>query len=69
MFVFISGKCQKNLANLSNQFAARANDRFEFQKCSQLFIRPHSESLSVTAMRINNPDRSPFFLTPEVCSP
>jgi hypothetical protein len=69
MLVFIPWKFGKNLANLSNQFAARANDRFEFQKCSQLFIRPHNETLSVAAMRINNPDRSPFFLTPEVCSP
>ena len=34
--------------------------RFEFQKRSQLFIRTHNETLSVVAMRVNNPDRSPF---------
>jgi hypothetical protein len=35
------------------------NRRFEFQKRSQLFIRAHNELLSVAAMRICNPDRSP----------
>ena len=49
----------KNLANLSNQFAASANRRFEFQKRRQLFIRTHNETLSVVAMRVSNPDRSP----------
>ena len=49
----------KNLANLSNQFAVSANHGFEFQKRSQLFIRVHNETLSVVAMRVNNPDRSP----------
>jgi hypothetical protein len=34
-------------------------DRFEFQKRSQYFIGAHNETLSV-AMRVNNPDRSPF---------
>jgi len=37
-----------------------ANRRFKFKKHSQLFIRSHSETLSVAAMRINNPDRSPL---------
>jgi len=36
-----------------------ASRRFEFQKRRQLFIRVHNESLSVVAMRICNPDRSP----------
>ena len=49
----------KNLANLSNQFAASANRRFKFHKRSQLFIRTHNETLSVVAMRVCNPDRSP----------
>jgi hypothetical protein len=35
------------------------NRPFQFQKCSQQFIRTHNESLSV-AMRVNNPDCSPF---------
>jgi hypothetical protein len=33
------------------------NRRFKFEKRSQLFIRTHNESLSVT-MRVSNPDRS-----------
>ena len=35
------------------------NSRFEFHKRNHLFIRPHNETLSVAAMRVNNPDRSP----------
>jgi hypothetical protein len=49
----------KNVANLSNQFAANANRRFEFHKRSQLFIRAHKEALSVAAMSVSNPDCSP----------
>jgi hypothetical protein len=36
----------KELASLSSQFAASANDRFEFQKSGKLFIRTQSESLT-----------------------
>ena len=32
---------------------------FEFQKSRQLFIRSRNETLSVVAMRVSNPDRSP----------
>jgi hypothetical protein len=32
----------------------------KFQKRRQLFIRAHNETLSVVAMRVNDPDRSPF---------
>jgi hypothetical protein len=49
----------KNLANLSNQFAASADRRFEFQKRGQQFIRSHNETPSVAAMCVCNPDRSP----------
>jgi hypothetical protein len=49
----------KNLANLSNQFAASANRRFEFQKSGQLFIGTHNEAFSIAAMRVCNPDRLP----------
>jgi hypothetical protein len=38
---------------------ARANRRFEFEKRSQLFIGVHNETLSIVAMRVSNPDRSP----------
>jgi len=36
-----------------------ADRRFQFPKRSQLFIRMHNETLSVIAVRINNPDCSP----------
>jgi hypothetical protein len=36
-----------------------ANCRFQFQKSRQLFIRTHNEALSVAAMCVGNPDRSP----------
>jgi hypothetical protein len=31
----------------------------KFQKRSQFLIRTHNETLSVVAMRVGNPDRSP----------
>jgi hypothetical protein len=43
---------------LSSQLAARAS-RFEFQKCSQLFIRTHNETLLVAAMRVSDEDCAP----------
>src|SRR5882724_1063180 len=36
-----------------------ASRRLEFHKGSQLFIRVHNETFSVTAMCVSNPDRSP----------
>jgi len=36
-----------------------ASRRFEFQKRGQLFIRMHNQALSVAAMCVSNPDRSP----------
>jgi hypothetical protein len=50
----------KNLACLSNQFAASADRCFKFEKSGQLFIRSHNETLSVATMRICNPDCSTF---------
>jgi hypothetical protein len=50
---------EKNVANLSNQFAASANHRFKLNKSGQLFIRVHNETLSIVAMRVSNPDCSP----------
>ena len=38
---------------------ATPNRRFQFNKRSQLFIHVHNETLSVAAIRVNNPDRSP----------
>ena len=34
-------------------------ERFEFHKRNQLFTRPHNEPLSIVAMRVRNPHRSP----------
>jgi hypothetical protein len=47
------------LADLSSQFAATPNRRFNFHKRSQLLIRVHNEAFSVVAMCVCNPDRSP----------
>jgi hypothetical protein len=33
--------------------------RFEFTKSSQRLIRTHDKALTVVAMRVSNPDRSP----------
>jgi hypothetical protein len=53
-------ECEKNYASLSRQFAASADRRFEFHKRGQLFIRVHNETLSVVAVCVSNPDRSPI---------
>jgi hypothetical protein len=50
----------KKSPNPSSQFATTSNRRFEFQKRRQLFIRTHNETLSVAAVRVSNPDCSPF---------
>jgi hypothetical protein len=39
--------------------SALLNRRLEFHKRHQLFICTHNETLSVVAMRVSNPDRSP----------
>jgi hypothetical protein len=49
----------ENFAGLLRQVAASANRRFKFQKRTQFFIRSRNETLSVVAVRVNNPDRSP----------
>jgi hypothetical protein len=36
------------------------NDSREFKKRSQLIISAHDETLSIAALRINNPDCSPL---------
>jgi hypothetical protein len=50
----------ENLSCLSSQFAASASGRFQFNKRSQLFVATGDKPLSVVAMRVTNPDRSPF---------
>jgi hypothetical protein len=41
------------------KFFASANRRSEFLKHGQLFILPRNEMLSIAAMSVGNPDRSP----------
>jgi hypothetical protein len=41
------------------QLVANANRFFQFHKRSQLFIGVHNETLSVGAVCLCNPDRSP----------
>jgi hypothetical protein len=43
-----------------SRFLMRLNRRFQFEKSRQLFIRSHNETLSVVAVRVCNPDRSPL---------
>jgi hypothetical protein len=45
-----------------------ASRQFEFQKRSQYFIRTHDEALSVVAVCVSNPDRSPFVVESELAS-
>ncbi len=59
MGVFALGEFGRNLTSLSRQFAATVNRRFKFQKRSQLFIRAHNKTLSIVAMCVGDPDRSP----------
>ena len=40
-------------------YTALANRRFKFPKRGQLFVGIHNETLSVAAMRVSDPDRSP----------
>jgi len=41
------------------QKAATTNRRFKFDESTQLFIHTYNQMLSVAAMRVGNPDRSP----------
>jgi len=43
--------------------------RFEFQKRGQLLIRSHNETLSVVAMRVSDPDRSPLARSTDATQP
>ena len=50
------------LAFLRNSYAlsVQSNRRFQFQKRGQLFIRTDNVTLSVVAVCVSNPDRSPL---------
>ena len=58
MLIFISGEFWKNLANVSRQFTASADRRFQFHKRAQLFLRTYNVTFPA-AMCVCNPDRSP----------
>jgi hypothetical protein len=49
---------RSGLGNIQNFTESQIAD-FKFQKSSQLFIRVHNQTLSVVAMRVRNPERSP----------
>ena len=53
--------CQKRGECVNTVFA---NRRFTFHKRSQLFVGMHNKTLSVAAMCVCNPDRSPFTTLP-----
>ena len=61
----VSGTHNKSVAHidvtspLEASFPARPNRLFKFKKRGQLLIGVNNKTLSV-AMRVNNPDRSPF---------
>jgi hypothetical protein len=61
---FSDAEFGKNAANLSNQFAASSNRRFQFHKRSQLLLRTHNETLPVVTMCVCNPERSPASMIP-----
>jgi hypothetical protein len=56
---FSDAKSDENYSSSSRQFTRSANRRFEFQKSRQLFLRVRNEPLSVAAVRVCDPDRSP----------
>jgi len=45
------------------------NRPFQFNKRGQLFVGVHNETLSVAAMRVNNPDCSPVGINSLTRSP
>jgi hypothetical protein len=45
---------------VKNNSKTSANRRFQFQKSGQLLIRVHNETLSIAAVCVCNPDRSPI---------
>jgi hypothetical protein len=57
---FSDGEFGKNLSCSSSTVGASANCPFQFLKRRQLFIGVHNETLSVIAVSIDIPDRSPF---------
>ena len=61
----VGSESGKMLPDLSMQKAAASNRRFKFQKRSQFFIRTHDVTLTVAAMCISDPDRSPVAIIAE----
>jgi hypothetical protein len=49
----------EKISTASQANFATSNRRFKFNKRSQLLIGTHDETLSVVAMCVCNPDRSP----------
>jgi hypothetical protein len=55
----IAAVCRALFSRLQEPVFLLKNRRFQFQKRGQLFIRSNNETLSIIAMRVTNPDRSP----------
>jgi hypothetical protein len=52
---------QANISAIKRQAACGGpNRRFQFHERGQLFFGSRNETLSVVAMRVNNPDCSPL---------
>jgi hypothetical protein len=51
---FSDAESGRDLADLSSQFATRANSRLKFQKRSELFLCAHNKTLSVAAIGVRN---------------
>jgi hypothetical protein len=61
VFISLSSKDFKKKSMLFvGSIPSIRNGRFQFHKRRQLFIRVHNETLPIIAMRVCNPDCSPF---------
>src|SRR5262249_12344774 len=52
--------CLAELRPSKESHSERVYHPLQFPKRSQLFIRPRNVTLAIAAMRVSNPDRSPF---------
>jgi hypothetical protein len=57
-FVILTSQMAQNRGLVEPRACAIPHRRFQFHKRSQLLIRTHTETLSVAAVHVNNPDRS-----------
>src|SRR5439155_12293660 len=60
VFTHTAKICRALFLRVQRRCFAHRNRRFQLQKCSQLFIGTHNETLSVVAVCVSNPDCSPI---------